>query len=81
MEKDYQKCISQCDRGSYCAGYDCFKAGYKAGFKNQKEVLDSINKAIEQAKIVEQELKKLMEAAEKKICLNNFMYAKPGVLY
>jgi hypothetical protein len=65
MEKDYQECISKCERGTFCAGYDCFKAGYEAGFNNQKEILDNINKAITQAKIIEQELKTLMDNAEK----------------
>ena len=35
------------------------------GFKNKKEILDNINKAIEHAKIIEQKLKILMDDAEK----------------
>jgi hypothetical protein len=65
MEEDYEECISRCERGTFCSGYDCFKAGYDAGFKNQQEVLDNINKVIAQAKMLEQKLKELMEVADK----------------
>jgi hypothetical protein len=60
MENDYQKCIGKCDRGTFCSGYDCFKAGYNSGFKEREAFLKEIDKMQQVVKELKKQTEELM---------------------